>query len=273
MAMPAWKYDRPSHRAVLKSPPLRLPGQSLDERISELQEDFGNILVLPTCLTVLTVFEWTHWMTGSLPNPWVLTSATLLSIAYAWKKGKPLPERIGRLRFGLEGERAVGQMLECLRDKGYRVFHDIPGPGFNIDHVLVGPAGVFTIETKTKSKPRDTHKIYYDGKTLRIGDQQVMDAPLAQARAQARWLTDQLNVGRKSTLTARPVVVFPEWYVVRTEQGNRSDVWVLNPKELKNEFGSILDQEPSILSADLIDAAAHSITQYVCICQSYKATA
>lgn len=38
----------------------------------------------------------------------------------------------------MEGERAVGQFLEQLREQGFHVFHDVVGTGFNVDHVLVG---------------------------------------------------------------------------------------------------------------------------------------
>jgi hypothetical protein len=62
---------------------------------------------------------------------------------------------MANLRLGLEGERTVGHALEELRVYGYQVFHDIPGNKFNIDHVIAGPAGIFTIETKTRSKPGD----------------------------------------------------------------------------------------------------------------------
>ncbi|HEX9145591.1 MAG TPA: nuclease-related domain-containing protein, partial [Candidatus Binatia bacterium] len=50
------------------------------------------------------------------------------------------------LRLGRNGERDVGQKLEPLRKHGYQVFHDIIGDGFNIDHVLIGPAGIFTVQ-------------------------------------------------------------------------------------------------------------------------------
>ena len=41
--------------------------------------------------------------------------------------------------------------LEELRSEGYKPVHDIVGNGFNIDHVIVGPGGVFAIETKYRS--------------------------------------------------------------------------------------------------------------------------
>jgi hypothetical protein len=50
---------------------------------------------------------------------------------------------------GASGEVATGRLLDSL-PHGFAVRHDVPMPGSraNIDHVVVGPAGVFTIETK-----------------------------------------------------------------------------------------------------------------------------
>jgi len=52
-------------------------------------------------------------------------------------------------RVGAQGERLTGRALEKL-PPSYRVLHDLPMPRSkaNIDHVVVGPTGVFTVETK-----------------------------------------------------------------------------------------------------------------------------
>ena len=259
MSASAWKTSRQLRRSPIKTPPLRVPGQSSDERISNLQNKFTDLVVPPLCLVVLAFFEWWHWMMAVPPNPWVFTIVALLSIIYAWGKGAPLVAMVKNLRLGRDGERSVGQMLEPLREKGYRVFHDIPGDGFNIDHAIVGPAGVFTIETKTRSKPEHgSSKIVYNGNAIRIEDGRSFQKPLKQARSQAQWLADLLNDGRTTTFTVRPVVVFPEWYVERTGPRSKEDVWVLNPKALQK----FLDHEPHVLPADANDAAAHALTQH-----------
>ncbi|MGP3687440.1 nuclease-related domain-containing protein [Streptomyces sp. IBSNAI002] len=50
---------------------------------------------------------------------------------------------------GLEGERRVGRELERLAPLGWRVLHGIEkGNGGDIDHLLIGPGGVFSINTK-----------------------------------------------------------------------------------------------------------------------------
>ncbi|MFE9483443.1 nuclease-related domain-containing protein [Streptomyces spororaveus] len=50
---------------------------------------------------------------------------------------------------GLEGERRVGRELERLVPLGWRVLHGIEkGNGGDIDHLIIGPGGVFTVNTK-----------------------------------------------------------------------------------------------------------------------------
>ena len=49
----------------------------------------------------------------------------------------------------------VAGKLDPLREDGYRIFHGFPGgPNWNIDHIAIGPGGLFVIETKVRSKRR-----------------------------------------------------------------------------------------------------------------------
>lgn len=51
---------------------------------------------------------------------------------------------------GAEGEERVAAILGARLDDGVRVLHDrrIPGSRANIDHIAVGPSGVWVIDTK-----------------------------------------------------------------------------------------------------------------------------
>ena len=50
---------------------------------------------------------------------------------------------------GLRGERLVGGRLNRLRRDGWRVLHSVQFPsGTDIDHLVIGPPGVFTVNTK-----------------------------------------------------------------------------------------------------------------------------
>ena len=52
---------------------------------------------------------------------------------------------------GAEGERRTAALLRPLERRGWVVVHDraIPGTRANIDHVVIGPPGVFVVESKS----------------------------------------------------------------------------------------------------------------------------
>jgi hypothetical protein len=53
-------------------------------------------------------------------------------------------------RHGAEGERRTARLLAPLERHGYQVFHDlaVPGSAANVDHLVVGPTGVYVIDSK-----------------------------------------------------------------------------------------------------------------------------
>jgi hypothetical protein len=53
-------------------------------------------------------------------------------------------------RRGAIGEQRTARLLAPLERHGYQVFHDlaIPGSAANLDHLVVGPTGVFVIDSK-----------------------------------------------------------------------------------------------------------------------------
>ncbi len=130
----------------------RRAGQSLHERWSALVDDqltgivFGPLMLWAMCLAI--------WVETTAPHPlslriWV--SAAIIATGVAAIKFLRLIPRARALVRGETGERFVAEQLEELRSAGYRCFHDIQRDSYNIDHVLVGPAGVFAIETKFRS--------------------------------------------------------------------------------------------------------------------------
>jgi hypothetical protein len=253
------KAQTETRRRGLKTRPLRLPGQSNEEHISKLRDDFTDVLLLPAIWVVVAMAEWWRWWFAAPPSPWVPSVLTVLTALYAYWRYHTIRLEIQNYQLGRDGERLVGEMLEQLRAKGYQVFHDMPAEGRNIDHVIVGPAGVFTIETKTRSKPtRGGSSIVFDGETVRIGNGTPTNEHLNQAWGQARWLADMLNDGRSSKLIVRPVVVFPEWYVERIADWRRGGLWVLNPKELDD----FLDCELEILTVEKIDSVANILARH-----------
>jgi hypothetical protein len=162
------------------------------------------------------------------------------------------------LKLGRDGEKAVGQFLESLRERGYRVFHDVVGGNFNLDHVLIGPAGVFTVETKTHSKPSGDARITFDGETIRVGGFEPDRDPVIQARAQVSWLRELLSESTGRRFDVRGVIVYPGWYVNEGD-AKQNPVWVLAPRRLV----TFLDHEPRRLSQEDIHLASFHLSRFV----------
>jgi hypothetical protein len=58
------------------------------------------------------------------------------------------PWHIERWRQGAEGEKRTAKALRSLTRRGWMLVNDVEMERGNLDHVLVGPAGVFLLETK-----------------------------------------------------------------------------------------------------------------------------
>jgi hypothetical protein len=118
--------------------------------------------------------------------------------------------------------------LDELRKKGYIVLHDLIGDDFNVDHVAIGPGGVFAIETKTWRKPTDHDaQIDYDGTRVTVEGHDRNADPVGQAKALSDFIRDLLRKNCGRVTFVRSVVLFPGWYV--NEPSPTPEVWVLNP--------------------------------------------
>lgn len=197
---------------ALKDKPLRLPGQSVQEQREDLAE---NAVVQPLLLALFFIafagLEWWRFYTNAKLNPVLFTWAAVLTAAYAgFRIWRALP-KLRSLRQAVHGERAAGQFLERLREQGFNVFHGVVGKGFNVDHVLIGPPGVFTIETKTWSKPTSKRaEVVFDGDKLKIGSLEPERDPIIQAKAQAGWLRSLLAESTGKPFDVRPQSYFPD---------------------------------------------------------------
>ena len=249
----------PNNRSPLKSRPLRNPGQSLDEQIRDLIEtNIAGPVFLAMFAVLVAVLEWWRYYHPAPPSPRIYYFAAVIVIVYAAFRVYWTLPRLRALKLGRDGEKAVGQFLERLRERGYRVFHDLIGNGFNIDHVLIGPAGIFTIETKTYSKPRSDARIVSDGDTIRMDGVKPDRDLTIQAKAQASWLRQLLAESAGRQFAVKSVIVFPGWYVEYTGPKNKS-LWVLEPKMLP----SFLDHESWLLLPEDIQLASFHLSRFV----------
>ncbi len=169
-------------------------------------------------------------------------------------------KKIKALRLGRDGEMAVGQYLESLRENGAKVFHDIQGEGFNLDHVVIDKSGIYVIETKTFSKPDKGQTIVtYDGEKVFVNGKEPDRNPVIQVKAACHWLKELLKESTGKDCNPRPVVVFPGWFVQPTVEAKNSDVWVLNPKALP---AFISNSKPQY-EGDAVGLFSYHLSRYV----------
>ena len=145
----------------------------------------------------------------------------------------PLVERRDR---GATGEEQVGGLLEEMSDRGWRVIHDASLGRGNVDHILIGPPGVFTIETKSHLGP------------VRVA--RVHGATLSQAQAQRR------AIERVTGLQVEPLIVFSHAWVDRP-MARRKGVRVVPARMLLR----YLSKPPARLSPQEIERAHGLVAQ------------
>jgi hypothetical protein len=234
----SWKrwFRNRNRRSPLTSELLRSPGYGLQEKIDELGIDIDGYLLAIVIIPMMLYGLWLQQQvfiefTSKPPNGVVfIVAAGLLYVSVLIKLFRTVRKRL-KYMGALSGEVATAQLLEPVIAGGGRVFHDVQATGFNIDHVVVAPGGVFAIETKHRLKPTkglasEIAKVRYDGKALHFPSW-VETKPITQARSQAEWLSKTLTKSTGDSVVVRPVVAIPGWFVERT---GRSDVNVINPK-------------------------------------------
>lgn len=143
------KLFRATKRSPLRDNLLRSPGQTIHHHLLnetlDLNANIWSLVLITLFGAVLTPFS-RRLVYFTIPIWIILALFILLRIKSQYR-------RIQDMRLGPDGELATAEELNQLMHYGYYVFHDFPGDHFNIDHVVIGPAGVFAVETKTRSKP------------------------------------------------------------------------------------------------------------------------
>ncbi len=126
------------------------------------------------------------------------------------KPGQSVAERIAELDAerakwaqGEQGEILVGEELDRLPSHEWWVFHAIPRgtSGTDIDHLVIGVGGVYTVNTKNVSA-----KVWVAERVLMVGNARTNFLPVAthEARDTAR----RISSGAAHTIDVRPVLVF-----------------------------------------------------------------
>ena len=217
--------------------PIRQAGESLRNKLDEMWDDmFANQLAVGL---VLIMSIWVLWL-GVLFDFTVKQAAflTLIGLIYLLRlciQFRREKRVYAAYKKGMLGERLVEEQLDEIRKAGFDVFHDFiltdERGTENIDHIIVGPSGIFTLETKNwsaKGVPQDD-RITFDGETLKIGTYPQEDKILKQPRRQAAKLQSILQPVTQDPLWVVPILCFWDRYVQLT-RFNPSGLQVLNQK-------------------------------------------
>lgn len=239
--------------------PLRAAGQSLTNQLDDVLYDHALApLLIAIFSCVFASVEWIRYVLKTPPVPVFASICAALVVIWAVFKIKRSMKLAEQIKLGRDGERVVAQYLEWFRSSNFFVFHDVPNGDANVDHVLIGPKGVFTIETKTHSKPvRGECRVSVVNGEVRANGLVLDRNPLVQAKAQANWLKGFLA---ESQFKAHvwPVVAFPGWFVEPFDT-RATGAWVLEPKAL-NKF---IENEPERLSREQVQAMASALSSYI----------
>jgi Nuclease-related domain len=130
-------------------------------------------------------------LTGPLPSVVRLTASLAAVGAVGWRLRYRASGEASAWRKGARGERRTARRLRRLARRGYVAFHDLamPGSRANIDHLLLGPSGVFVIDSKQ-----------YTGRVEQTPDGHVwhnhypLDEQLQTVREEARAVEAILDV-------------------------------------------------------------------------------
>ena len=248
-------------RSPLTGRPLRNPGESGQQRLQDL---FDNqvmpYMLAATLASGLALLEWIRWLNESPPTPVVFSMIAVLSILVCGVKLRLAVREARNIKLGRDGEKAVGQFLERLREQGAQIFHDVPGTNFNVDHVVIHGTGVYVIETKTLSKPdRGECRLVYDGQSVRRNGRPFDRNAIDQVRAESHWIGGLLAESTGKKPPVRPVVVYPGWFIDRAAAARSSEVWVLEPKALP----AFIAQSRAQMTAQDVKLFSFHLSRYI----------
>lgn len=255
------RFTRRGRRTPLTRQLLRMPGNTLRLKIDNLSDNFSSYLVVTIALPLLfySVYLATS-MSGQASAfrtmLYIVSAVTAFSffVVKMWRISK----EINTLCLGLDCELAVGQELNQLMLDGCSVYHDFPAENFNIDHVVVGPGGVYAVETKGRGKPDKKmggkeSMVTYNGQTLNFPGWTETE-PIEQSRRQAEWLSKWLTSAVGENISVQPVLSFPGWFV---KQEKKDDLIFLygKPTFLAKPFNN------KALPVPIIQRIAHQLEQ------------
>ena len=166
-----------------------------------INEALDRLLPYWIMMVALFMYAWLEFLDRPR-QPWfILIIAVLFFIIMTWETVKLWP-KLKAMRQGRDGEKRIGQYLDnefrdVLTGRIIRIFHDVPGDKFNLDHVVICEKGIYVLEIKTLSVPvKGCEKLLYKGGDhlyYEDNGNKVPGNPIGQVKAGVKWLRELLR--------------------------------------------------------------------------------
>lgn len=163
-------------------------------------------------------------MALGLPATLLIGGIFVFALKQLEKKGNVAIDHAKRAERGAVAEEQTGNLLDGLPE-GHFIIHDFDTGRGNIDHILVGPKGIFTLEVKSHRGD-----VTFDGTILRRDGLPFEKDFLKQAWAECFAVREILSRWDIKEPSAEPVILFTNAYV--RVRGNAKGVEVMNLKFL-----------------------------------------
>lgn len=216
--------------------PMQLPGESTRKRAEGHWDKAMEWFLLLAGASAFFGFAVT-WMAGRQQVIGAVVFGVIIAVLafVAVPRVMKSLQEYWNAQLGFKGERVVAEELNQLLALGWRVFHDVSFNGFNVDHIAVGPVGVFAVETKAKRKWKEratahpAHMLKWDGRQITWPSGKKNDFGVAQADRNARTVAEFLSKSTGEPVICQPVLTLPGWWV---ELEGRGGVIVASTKGL-----------------------------------------
>lgn len=168
------------------------------------------------------------------------------------------PHHIERWRQGAEGEQATARALRRLVSDGWTLVHDVETGQGNLDHILVGPPGVFLLETKKLHGAMTVERGVLSVRWREDTTDGYDNAQLApRMRARAAELSAALRSQGIDRVWVQPTVVLWGAFEQRSIQSN-GVAWIDG-----RNLAAVLLARPTTLTPDRIREATSALERWL----------
>lgn len=156
------------------------------------------------------------------PLQWFAGFAAAASASIYLMLRESPPQFVDKWRRGAEGEHATARVLGPLRREGWQLFHDLDTGRGNRDHIAIGPAGVYLLDSKNLSGT-----IEVDGDVIRARyrdyprDDYTLDRIGSWMRSEAAKLKSEIEQLTGERVWVQAVVVIWGRFGAQTVGGDR----------------------------------------------------